>query len=140
MYKRVNDVRVKCFLSRVKFEPNFMLFCRKSELCCDLALFGVIFLAHLGNWCQFFSILKNYFGLLGLLRCYANSVLSQSRHFFQIKLLLHKPCLCKKVVVLHIWEEPPSPYECLSQSSLQLQHKSTCMCSTGSPFFQHVWV
>ena len=29
------------FLARVKFVPNFTLFCRKSELCRDFALFGV---------------------------------------------------------------------------------------------------
>ena len=33
---------VKCFLSGVKFEPNFTLFCCKSELCRDLALFVIV--------------------------------------------------------------------------------------------------
>ena len=42
MYKCANNVRVKCFQSWFKFEPNFMLFCRKSKLCRDFALFGVI--------------------------------------------------------------------------------------------------
>ena len=40
-YERANNVCVKCFLARVKFEPNFTLFCRKRELCRDFALFGV---------------------------------------------------------------------------------------------------
>ena len=43
-YERANNVRVKCFLSRVKFNPNFTLFCRKSELCRDFDFFRVIFL------------------------------------------------------------------------------------------------
>ena len=42
-YERVNNVRVKCFLAGVKFDPNCTLFCRKSELCRDFALFGGIF-------------------------------------------------------------------------------------------------
>ena len=41
--ERANNVRVKCFLSGVKFELNFTLFCRKSKLCRDFALFGLIF-------------------------------------------------------------------------------------------------
>ena len=39
-YEHANIVHVK---SRVKFEPNFTQFGRKSELCPNLALFGVIF-------------------------------------------------------------------------------------------------
>ena len=45
-YEHANNVCVKCLLAGVKFEPNFTLFWVKSELCRDLTLFGVIFLAH----------------------------------------------------------------------------------------------
>ena len=52
MYERANNVRVKCFLARVKFYPNFTLFCRKSELCRNFSLF-VAFLVHFGTLCYF---------------------------------------------------------------------------------------
>ena len=45
MYECANNVSVKIFLLWVKILPNFMLFCCKSELCCDFALFGCIFVA-----------------------------------------------------------------------------------------------
>ena len=43
-----------------------------------------------------FGIFLHYLGLLGLLRCYANSLLSQFTHFFWVKLFVLKPCSCKK--------------------------------------------
>ena len=42
-YEWANNVCVKCFLAWVKYEPNFTLFCCKSELCHDFSLFGGIF-------------------------------------------------------------------------------------------------
>ena len=44
-YKRAINACVKNFLARVKYVRNFTLFCRESELCCDFALLGVIFMA-----------------------------------------------------------------------------------------------
>ena len=49
-YKRTNNVCVNFFLARVKSVPNFTLFCRKSELCRDFALFGVILMAYVVNY------------------------------------------------------------------------------------------
>ena len=45
MYKRANNACVNFFLAWVKYVPNCRLFCRKSELCCDFTLFGVIIMA-----------------------------------------------------------------------------------------------
>ena len=101
-YERANNVHVKCFLSRVKFEPNFTLFCRKSELCRDFAHLGVIFQHFLEIDVTFWYFFVHYLGLLGLLRCYANSLLSQFTHFFRVKLFMLKPCSCKKVVFLYL--------------------------------------
>ena len=64
-YERANNVHVKCFLSRVKFGPNFTLFCRKSELCRDFAHLGVFFLALFGNWCYFLVFFCALFGSFG---------------------------------------------------------------------------
>ena len=41
-FQRASNAGVNCFLPRVKCVPNFTLFCCKSELCCNFALFGVI--------------------------------------------------------------------------------------------------
>ena len=41
MFQRASNAGVNFFLARVKFVPNFTLFCHKSELCRDFALFGV---------------------------------------------------------------------------------------------------
>ena len=44
-YKRASNACVNFFLAWVKYVPNFTLFCRESELCCDFALLGVILMA-----------------------------------------------------------------------------------------------
>ena len=41
-FQRASNAGVNFFLARVKWVPNFTLFCCKSELCCDFALFLVI--------------------------------------------------------------------------------------------------
>ena len=41
MFQRASNAGLHFFLARVKFVPNFTLFCCKNELCCDFALFGV---------------------------------------------------------------------------------------------------
>ena len=40
MFPRASNAGVNFLLARVKFVPNFTLFCRKSELCHDFALLG----------------------------------------------------------------------------------------------------
>ena len=68
-YERADNVCVKCLLAGVKFEPNVTLFCRKSELCRNFALFGVIFLK-ITFWMfmSLFGIFFHYLGLLGFLQ------------------------------------------------------------------------
>ena len=41
-FQRASNAGVNFFLAQVKCVPNFTLFCCKSELCCDFALFWVI--------------------------------------------------------------------------------------------------
>ena len=41
-FQRASNAGVNFFLAGVKCVPNFTLFCCKSELCRDFALFGVI--------------------------------------------------------------------------------------------------
>ena len=41
-YERTSNARVNFFIALVKSVTNSRLFCGESELCCDLALFGVI--------------------------------------------------------------------------------------------------
>ena len=41
-FQRASNAGVNFFLARVKCVPNFTLFCCKSELCRDFAVFGVI--------------------------------------------------------------------------------------------------
>ena len=41
-FQRASNADVNFFLARVKCVPNLTLFCCKSELCRDFALFGVI--------------------------------------------------------------------------------------------------
>ena len=52
-YKRASNACVNFFLGRVKYVPNFTLFCRKSELCRNFALLGVILMA--------FNLVRFYF-------------------------------------------------------------------------------
>ena len=40
-FQRASNAGAFFFLARVKFVPNFTLFCRKSELGCNFALFGL---------------------------------------------------------------------------------------------------
>ena len=41
-FQHASNAGVNFFLAQVKCGPNFTLFCRKSDLCRDFALFGVI--------------------------------------------------------------------------------------------------
>ena len=41
-YERASNAHVNFFLAHVKSVPNFTLFCRKNELCCDFAFCRVI--------------------------------------------------------------------------------------------------
>ena len=52
-YKGASNACVTFFLAWVKYVQNFMLFCCKSELCCDFALLGVVLMA--------FSLVNLYF-------------------------------------------------------------------------------
>ena len=45
MYKHASNACVIFFLAWLKYVANFALFCRKSELRCNFALFGVILMA-----------------------------------------------------------------------------------------------
>ena len=45
MYKRASDACVNFLLACIKYVLSFMLFCRKSELCCDIVFLGVILMA-----------------------------------------------------------------------------------------------
>ena len=76
----------KMFPISVKIWAQFYAVCRKSDLCRNFAHFGVIFWQILENWCYFLEFFLHYFGLLGLLRCYANSLLSQFQDFFGVQL------------------------------------------------------
>ena len=65
-FQRASNAGSNFFLVRVKCVPNFTLSCRKSELCCNFAPFGVILrifcLAFFYFWCQkrtFFNLLHN---------------------------------------------------------------------------------
>ena len=44
----------KFFLALVKSVPNFMLFCRKNEFCCNFALFRIILMAFKLVNCYFY--------------------------------------------------------------------------------------
>ena len=84
MFQRASNTGVHFLLARVKFVPTFSLFCRKSELCRNFALFGGIFFVHFGTLCYFFAFFSahfgtlcyflafflHYLGLFGLLSCY----------------------------------------------------------------------
>ena len=45
MYKRASDACVNFFLACIKYVSSLMLFCRKSELCCDFVFLGIILMA-----------------------------------------------------------------------------------------------
>ena len=64
----------KIFPISGKILPKFYAVCRKSELCCNFALFGVIFGTFWKLTLLFWHFL-HYLSLLGLLHCYANSLL-----------------------------------------------------------------
>ena len=55
-FKRASKACVIYFLALVKYVPNFTLFCRESELCCNFSILGVIFLAF--HWEIFTFIFK----------------------------------------------------------------------------------
>ena len=54
-----------------------------------------------------FTFYLPYLGLLGLLGCYANSLLSQFTHFFSGKTISAQTLFMQKVVFLHLCAEEP---------------------------------
>ena len=55
-YECASNARVNFFIVWVKSVTSFTLFCRKWELCCDFALFGVILIAF--NSVKFYFYIK----------------------------------------------------------------------------------
>ena len=64
MFQCASNAGVNFFLARVKFVPNFTLFCCKSELCRDFAFLGGIFFCTFGTLCYFFCIFFAHFATL----------------------------------------------------------------------------
>ena len=61
------------------------------------------FLAHFGTYVTFWHLFYIIWGLLGLLRCFVANYIFCNLPPFWVKYFLLKPCLCKKVVFLHVW-------------------------------------
>ena len=122
MYKHASNACVNYSLAWVKYVPNFTLFCRESELCCNFLILGVTFLAF--HWEIFTFILKigtnklNYIILASIdmwessfahTCCQINITLFCQRiTFVKIYALFQEtffgiqPCLCKKIVFFYV--------------------------------------
>ena len=86
-YERASNACVNFFLVRVKYVPNFTVFCRESEKCCNFALlFFWAFMTIYGTLGYYVALLWHFMALVGafgLLHCFVeNSLLSQFTHFF----------------------------------------------------------
>ena len=133
-YKRASNAHV-IFIVCLKSVTNYMLFCCKSELCCDFELLGailmdfnlVIFLLYLkrekkkiiyGINVASLAVFRSYFAHSCCLIYFMFFLLQihfcrKFTHLFQVKYIGFNPCLFKKVVFFHF---------CLVQFFLYFHH------------------
>ena len=123
-YKGASNACVTFFLAWVKYVQNFMLFCCKSELCCDFALLGVVLMAFsLVNLYFYFKRGTNTINYIILASidvwqsCFAHTCSQIHFTMFCRKFTLAKiyalflgkkkfrtkPCLCKKLFSFQVW-------------------------------------
>ena len=103
-FQRESNAGVNCFLSPVKCVLSFMLFCCKSELCCDLRFWGEFFLLffYLLLYCCLIRCMAGFFfSYLLSNTCYA--VLSLIHFYHNLRTLSGKiVCWGKKLSFFHV--------------------------------------